>query len=193
VQPGVLARACDTVTPQPVAAVVAAVDVPVEALVDGILLVVLCDEVRDPGNLGAIIRTAEAAGTGAVLCGAGTVDVYNPKTVRASAGALFHLPVVIDVDGDAALDECRRRGLRCWGAAARGGQDYTTADLAVPTALVVGNEARGMRPSLAARLDGMLTIPMAGTAESLNVGAAVAVLCFEASRQRRLHYDGTER
>lgn len=193
VQPGVLARACDTPAPQPVAAIVAAVDVPMVALAPPLDLLVICDEVRDPGNVGAIMRTAGAAGAGAVVCSAGSVDVYNPKTVRASAGALFHLPVVIDVDTEVALDEAGRRGLRRWATAARGGDDYARADLSGPTALVVGNEAHGLRSSLTGRVDGTLSIPIAGAAESLNVAAAAAILCFEARRQRRLGRPGTDR
>jgi TrmH family RNA methyltransferase len=191
-QPGVLARACDTLSAQPLAAVVAAIDVPMDDLSRSVDLAVICDEVRDPGNVGAIIRTAGAAGAGAVVCSVGSVDVYNPKTVRSSAGALFHLPVVIDVDTEVALDEAARRGLWRWATVARGGTDYAATDLARPTVLVVGNEAHGLRASLAARLDGTLTVPMAGPAESLNVAAAAAVLCFEARRQRRRSARGTD-
>ena len=149
-QPGVLARACDTVTPQPVAAIVGTVDVGLAELGQRRPdLVVVCVDVRDPGNLGTIIRSAGAAGAGAVVCCAGSVDLFNPKTVRASAGMLFHLPVVAAGDPVEVLDELGRWGLRRWGTAARGGCDYVDADLTAPTALVLGNEAHGLAASLA--------------------------------------------
>jgi RNA methyltransferase, TrmH family len=185
-QPGVLARASGTVTPQPVAATVGLIDVDLEAVAASEpTLVVVCAEVRDPGNLGTIVRSAGAAGAGAVVCCAGSVDIYNPKSVRASAGVLFRLPVVAGPDERDVLDEMGRWGLRRWATAAEGGTEYTTADLAQPTALVFGNESHGLSPALASRIDGTLTIPMAAGAESLNVAAAASVLCFEAARQRR--------
>jgi TrmH family RNA methyltransferase len=110
--------------------------------------------------------------------------VFNPKTVRASAGALFHVSVVAGGHPDAVLDELGRAGLRRLGTAARGGVRYTDADMTGPVAIVLGNEAHGLSGEVASRLDGLLTIPMAGRAESLNVGMAAAVICFEAARQR---------
>ena len=190
-QPGVLARACDTVTPQPVAATVRMVDVDLAALAaTNPDLIVVCVDVRDPGNLGTILRSVGAAGAGAVVCCAGSVDVYNPKTIRSTAGMLFHVPVVAGADAEKVLDEVGRWGLRRWGTAVTGGCDYTDVDLAAPVALVLGNESRGLPDAFASQLDGRLTIPMAAAAESLNVATAGAVLCFEAARQRR---DGASR
>jgi TrmH family RNA methyltransferase len=182
--PGVMGRVADTVTPQPVMAVVPYVDVPLVALQQPSFLVV-CVDLRDPGNAGTVLRSAEAAGADGVICCVGAVDVYNPKTVRASAGALFQVPVVVGGDPVSVLEAVSQRGLRTLGATPRGGTDYTTADLAAPFALVVGNEAHGLPPEAEAVLDGHLTVPMTGRAESLNVGMATAVLCFEAARQRR--------
>jgi TrmH family RNA methyltransferase len=184
---GVLARVAGTVTPQPLLAVGAQVDVPLDRLRQRRAdLVVVCVDVRDPGNAGTVLRSAEGAGAGGVVCCDGSVDLYNPKTVRASAGALFHVPVVAGGDPAAVLDELGRWGLRRLGAAAHGGQPYSEADLARPVALVFGNEAHGLAEPLSAGLDGLVTIPMAGRGESINVGMAAAVLCFEAARQRRL-------
>jgi RNA methyltransferase, TrmH family len=186
-EPGVLARVADTVTPQPVLAIVPQIDVPLARLdALGTDLVIVCVEVRDPGNAGTVLRSAEAAGAGGVVCCDGSVDVFNPKTVRASAGALFHLPVVSGGDPVEVLDQLGRWGLRRLGTASRGGEDYDVTDLSGPLALVVGNEAHGLPADLDAVTDGVVTIPMAGRAESLNVGMAAAVLCFEAARQRRL-------
>jgi TrmH family RNA methyltransferase len=183
--PGVLERVAGTVTPQPVIAVVPAIDVPLDQLREA-GLVVVCVDVRDPGNAGTVLRSAEAAGAGAVVFCNGSVDVYNPKTVRASAGSLFHVPVVAGVDVRDALRQLGAWGLRRLATAAGRGEDYTTVDLVAPTALVLGNEASGVPDDLAAAglLDGEVTIPMTGRSESLNVGMAAAVLCFEAARQR---------
>jgi TrmH family RNA methyltransferase len=184
--PGVLERVAGTVSPQPVLAVVGDTTVTLEALGAGHpTLVVVCADVRDPGNAGTLLRSAEAAGAGGVVFCEGSVDVTNPKTVRASAGALFHLPVVAGGPAADVLEAVAGWGLRRYGTAARRGVAYTDADLAAPVALVVGNEATGIPAALHDLVDEWVTIPMAGRAESLNVGTAAAVICFEAARQRR--------
>jgi TrmH family RNA methyltransferase len=173
---GVLERVADTVTPQPVLAVCRAVDVPLAAIADA-SFVVVCIDVQDPGNAGTILRSAEAAGAGAVVFGGSSVDPFNPKTVRASAGSLFHVPVVVHPDP---LGHLTQRRL---GTIARDGAPIEAVDLTVPVAVVLGNEAHGL-PAGAA-IDEWVTIPMVGRSESLNVGMAAAVLCFEVARQRR--------
>lgn len=182
--PGVMEHVADTVTPQPIMAVGAMVDVPLSDA-QGATLVVVCVDVRDPGNAGTVLRSAEAAGAGAVILCDGSVDIYNPKTVRASAGALFHVPVVVGGDPVEVLGNVGGWNLQRLGTAARGGDDYATVDLAAPVAIVLGNEAHGLPEAVLGHLDGLVTIPMAGRSESLNVGMAAAVLCFEAARQRR--------
>lgn len=182
--PGVLEKVADTVTPQPVLAIVPYVDVALPALQDADLLVILVD-VRDPGNAGTVLRSAEAAGAAGVVCCRGSVDIFNPKTVRASAGSLFHVPVVVGGDAVQVLEQVGGWGLRRLGAAAHAGSDYTATNLCQPVAFVMGNEANGLPAAVTAALDGMVTIPMVGRSESLNVGMATAVLCFEAARQRR--------
>jgi TrmH family RNA methyltransferase len=185
--PGVLERVADTVTPQPVLAVAPYVDIALQAALassDGLILV--CVDVRDPGNAGTVLRTAEAAGVSAVvLCGE-SVDVYNPKTVRASAGSLFHVDVVVEGDPHHVLKEMGELGLRRLATAAHGGRPYDQLDLTAPTAVVLGNEAHGLPADLADAVDEIASIPMAGRGGSLNVGMAAAVLCFEAARQRRV-------
>jgi RNA methyltransferase, TrmH family len=189
-EPGILPRVADTVTPQPILAVVSTVDVGLDALPPALggtpPLVVVCVDVRDPGNAGSVLRSAEAAGVDGVVFCEGSVDLYNPKTVRASAGALFHVPVVVGGSPAEVLGELGRSGLHRLGTVARDGQDYTAVDLRRPTALVFGNEANGLPEDIDGLLDGALTIPMTGKAESLNVGIAAAVVCFEAARQRRV-------
>ncbi|HVF31524.1 MAG TPA: RNA methyltransferase [Acidimicrobiales bacterium] len=182
--PGVIERIADTVTPQPLMAVVSFVDRPLAALAEADLLVVAVD-VRDPGNAGTVLRSAEAAGAGGLLFCDGSVDVYNPKTVRASAGSLFHVPVVAGGDAVQVLREMASWGVRRLATSSAGGRDYAQLDLTGPVAFVLGNEATGLPPEVEGLVDERVTIPMAGRSESLNVGMAAAVLCFETARQRR--------
>jgi TrmH family RNA methyltransferase len=184
---GVLERVAGTVTPQPVLAIVGMVDIDLGALAAPATdprPVVVCADVRDPGNLGTVLRSAEAAGTAGVVCCDGTVDAYNPKSVRASAGALFHVPLVVGGDPAQVLDVLRASGRCAIGAAARRGAAYTDQDLS-RSALVIGNESNGVPPELDEHMDGFVHIPMEGRSESLNVGMACTALCFEAARQRR--------
>jgi len=183
-EPGVLQRVAGTVTPQPVLAIVGMEETALADLT-GAGPVIVCVDVRDPGNLGTVLRSAEASGAAGVVCCDGTVDVYNPKCVRASAGALFHVGVVSGGTPVAVLEELAAAGRCRLGSAIGAGTGYEDADLAAPLALVLGNEARGLPADLAPWLDGVVTIPMEGRSESLNVGMACAVLCFEAARQRR--------
>jgi RNA methyltransferase, TrmH family len=182
--PGVLERVASTVTPQPVMAVMAMLDVPLDR-VAGSRLLVVCADVRDPGNAGTVLRSADAAGVDAVVFCGETVDPYNSKTVRASAGSLFHIPLSVGGEAAATLDSLAAMGFRRLGASVRDGEDYASIPWDVPTALVFGNEASGLPSELGSHLDAMVHIPMAGRAESLNVGVACAVLCFEALRRRR--------
>jgi RNA methyltransferase, TrmH family len=181
--PGVLERVADVATPQGVVAVAPAVDVTVDA-VRACTLVVICSGVADPGNLGTVLRSAEAAGAGAVICCDGTVDVSSPKCVRASAGALFHLKVVAGGAAVEVLEEVGSWGMRRLGTRSRGGTPHYQADLRGSTALLLGNEAHGLPAHVEPLLDGVITIPIVGRADSLNVGMAAAVICFEAARQR---------
>ncbi len=206
---GVMGRVADTVTPQPVCAVVGFVDIALEQLAGehracGQLVVgqpagrqpaagepaaaaiCVCVDVRDPGNLGALVRVADAAGAGAVVACAGSADLYSPKTVRASAGSLFHLPVVTGGEPAAVLAQLAAAGYRRLGTVAGRGSDYATEDLSGKIALVFGNEANGLDDVLEPLLDGLLTVPMAGQAESLNVAMTATVLCFEIARRRRV-------
>lgn len=182
--PGVMELVAGTVTPQPVIAVAPFVDVAL-AEIERATLIVVCVDVRDPGNAGTVLRSAESSGAGGVVCCDGSVDLYNPKTVRASAGSLFHVPVVAGGQPVEVLQRIGTWGHQRLGTTSRGGLDYLQADLTRPTALVLGNEASGLPAAFDEVLDGSLTIPMAGRGDSLNVGMAAAVLCFEAARQRR--------
>ena len=147
--------------------------------------VLVAVSVADPGNAGTLLRCAEAAGAAGVIFAGAGADPYGPKAVRASAGSVFRLPPRLADDPAAALEDLRGRGLRTLGAAAGRGLPYDRADLGGPLALVVGSESHGLPESLSGRIDGWVHVPLGGQAESLNVGAAAAVLCFEIQRRRR--------
>jgi TrmH family RNA methyltransferase len=185
-----LATLADTVTPQGVLAVCGVVDVPLaEALTGAPRLVVLCDAVRDPGNLGTVIRCADAFGADAVLVSADSVDLYNPKTVRASTGSLFHLPVAVEVDLAAAVQRARELGLAVHGADGAGPvsvDDLAAAgQLSRPVLWVLGNEAWGLPPEHVALLDSLVALPMYGRAESLNLSTAAAVFLYATATAQR--------
>ncbi|MHB8172405.1 MAG: TrmH family RNA methyltransferase [Thermincolia bacterium] len=145
-------------------------------------LVLLVDGVQDPGNLGTIIRTADAAGAKAVLVGDGTVDIYNPKTLRSTMGSLFHLPV-IRVKAPEVLVMMKEQGWRVAVADVQGKEEWFQADFSKPTVVVVGNEVRGPGEEILELSDVRLRITMPGKAESLNVAIATGVLLFEYIRQ----------
>jgi TrmH family RNA methyltransferase len=142
--------------------------------------VVVADKISDPGNLGTILRSAEAAGASAVMLTSGTVDAFSPKVVRASAGAIFNIPVFESVT----LEEVASLGFETWGSSSHQldkSVDFNVADLSGRVAIVLGNEAHGL--SMNTKLDGWLTIQHAGRSESLNVAMAATLLCFEVKRQ----------
>jgi TrmH family RNA methyltransferase len=151
------------------------------------LLAVLAN-VRDPGNAGTVLRTADAAGAAAVIFSDASVDPYNGKCVRASAGSLFHLPVVAGARLDEAASALRAAGVRILAADARGGRsldELSPCELAAPTAWVIGNEAWGLPPGLLALADDRVAVPIYGKAESLNLAAAAAVCLYASARAQR--------
>lgn len=189
--PGIMERVADAVSPQPVCAVVGALALGLDEMLARPAasaekaLVLVCVDVRDPGNLGAVLRIAGATAVAGVICCAGTVDPFNPKVVRASAGAVFRVPVVADVKPVEALGRLGALGYRLWATVPREGTDYAVAELDGRTALVLGNEGAGLPVDVVARLDGAVTIPMEAGTESLNVAMTAAVFCFDAARRRR--------
>lgn len=184
VEDRVLSPILDPRNPAPVAAVVSAPHWSVDALaVDGPLLVAV--ELRDPGNLGTIIRTAEAAGCGGVVITGSTVDPLNPKVVRASAGSILRVPVVEIADVESCLRNLRDQGRQVVATVVdQTAEVYDRVDLRT-AAIVMGNEPRGLGDGVLALADEAVTIPMENGVESLNVAAAAAVMAFESSRQRR--------
>lgn len=171
----------DTRTPQAAFATVRRTPSDLSVLTAATLAAV-CVQVNDPGNAGTLIRSAAAAGAQALGLGAGSVDAYNPKVVRASAGACFAISTVEGLEAVDMLDALGEAGVVRLGAVAHFGPPPEAYDLTQPTAFVLGHETRGLGAALP--LDGSVSIPMAGT-ESLNVAMAGTVLLFEAARQRR--------
>jgi TrmH family RNA methyltransferase len=183
VAPSVIRHLTSAVTPQGVVAVARFVDVAVDDF-PGTGLVPVLASVRDPGNAGAILRSADAAGAAGVVFTRDSVDVYNPKSVRASAGSLFHLPVARDVSVEETVGNLRERGARVLAAASDGEVPMDRADFTGSVALMLGNEAWGLPDEVRALADATVRVPIHGSAESLNLAAAATLLMFEASRQR---------
>jgi RNA methyltransferase, TrmH family len=176
--PAVMAAASSTETPPGLLAVV---PLPVLALPAALRLALVLDGLRDPGNLGTLLRTADAAGVEAVFLAPGTVDAYNSKVVRGAMGAHFHLPILAPAwDALAA----RLAGLALWLAEARVGVSYQQVDWRPPSALIIGAEAAGPSPAARGLGASPVSIPMPGLAESLNAAVAGGIILFEAARQR---------
>jgi len=192
----VMDELAQTVTPQGLLAICRFVDVPLaEITAPGTpRLVALLANVRDPGNAGTVLRTADAAGAHAVVFADTSVDPYNGKCVRASAGSLFHLPVVAGARLEDAVATLRESGLRIVAADGRAGRPLddpgVQARLAGPTAWMFGNEAWGLPPELVALADEPVAVPIYGRAESLNLAAAAAVCLYASARVQRVQSEG---
>jgi TrmH family RNA methyltransferase len=177
VSEGVLAACAGTQTPQGVIAAV-----PFVQIQPRLGLILILDRLRDPGNLGTILRSAEAAGIGQVVLTPGSVDPYNPKVVRGAMGAHFRLPVA-SLDWPAIIE--RLTGRAVWLADATGETPYDSVDWRRPSALIVGGETTGASPEASGIATGGVSIPMAEGTESINAAMAATVLLFEAARQNR--------
>ncbi|MCD5343440.1 RNA methyltransferase [Arthrobacter sp. AK04] len=201
----VLAAMADTVNPQGIIAVCRFLDVALQEVLDAgpRLIAVLC-QVRDPGNAGTVLRAADSAGADAVILTASSVDIYNPKAVRSTAGSLFHLPVVLGADVDELAAACRARGIGVLAADGYGTLNLDTLQdenarrrltgegpeseyaLEQPTAWLFGNEAQGLSEEELALADHRVAVPVYGSAESLNLGTA-ATVCLYASARSQHH------
>ncbi|HEX4698252.1 MAG TPA: RNA methyltransferase [Actinomycetes bacterium] len=184
-----------TVTPQGLVAVCGVIDVPLpDLLVTAPRLVAVLAHVRDPGNAGTVLRAADAAGAGGVVLTGDSVDPYNGKCVRASAGSLFHLPVVVGRDAADELPALRAAGLRVLAADGHADTDLDEATdsglLDGPTAWVFGNEAWGLPPDTRALADRVVRVPIHGRAESLNLATAAAVCLYASARAHRAQPSG---
>jgi TrmH family RNA methyltransferase len=148
-------------------------------------LLLILEDVRDPGNLGTIFRTAEAAGATGILMSRGTVDLFNPKVVRATMSAIFRMPFAEIGDLPADLQRLREQGIRSYAAHLGGKRAYDALPLTGGSAFLIGNEGNGLSAEITEAADEKIIIPMSGGAESLNAAMAAGILLFEASRQRR--------
>jgi len=175
----VIKAVSDTNSPQGVVAIARWPELPIRSP----HLVVICDEIQDPGNLGTIIRSADAVGVDAIYCSIGSVDAYAPKTVRASMGSIMRVPIRTDMTWDVIVTQLP--GVTMY--AADGGstsQPHTAIDWRQPSALIVGNEARGLGTDARSATNHFVRIPMRPGIESLNAAMATTVVLFEAQRQR---------
>lgn len=182
----IFARMSDTQTPQGILCVVRRPLYSLEQLlqVEKPLLMVL-EDIQDPGNLGTIIRTGEAAGITGVIMSADTVDVFNPKTIRATMGSIFRMPFLCVENLGETIELLRQRKIHTYAAHLDGEAWYDDFSFGEPTAFLVGNEGNGLTGETAAQAEHRLKIPMEGSVESLNAAVAASLLMYEAYRQRR--------
>ena len=188
-----LDSALATETPQPIAALVEPPEWTWAHLLGarpkGAELVVVLAGIQDPGNLGTILRSAEAFGAAGVVSLPGTVSAWNPKAVRASAGSVFRVPLLAASEREC-LEELHEAGLKVLATTVHAAQPAELVDMAGPVALIIGNEGSGVADELAAKADARVTIPCPGPVESLNAAVAASVLLYEAARQRATRSGG---
>ena len=149
------------------------------------MLFIILEDIQDPGNLGTIFRTAEAAGADGVIMSSWTADIYNPKTIRSTMGSVYRVPFFHVDQMEEAVRRLQKAGVAVYAAHLGGTAAYDACDYQKSTAFLIGNEAKGLREETAACADARITIPMAGKVESLNAAVASSILLFEAARQRR--------
>lgn len=190
----VFARMSDTQSPQGVLAVLKQPEYTLEQILDGgkkAPLLLLLEHLQDPGNLGTILRSAEGAGVSGVILSADSVDLFNPKVVRSTMGAIFRLPFFYAENFSQTICEIKKKGIRIFAADLEGSRDYDLEDYTAPSAFLIGNESRGLSEEAKALADRRIFIPMEGKLESLNAAVSAAVLVYEGARQRRRARDLT--
>ncbi len=186
VSPQVMEKMSDTSTNQGILALLSWPEYDWQKLLtgaDGIYLVL--EDLQDPGNLGTIFRTAEGAGVSGIILTKETVDIYNPKTIRATMGSIYRVPFLYADTAAEAIKRLQERGILVYAAHLRGTRSYDLFDYTGGSAFIIGYEGNGMRKETAAMADSYVRIPMAGQLESLNAAVAAAILMYEAARQRR--------
>lgn len=145
---------------------------------------VICDSIQDPGNLGTIIRTCAAVEVSAVILTGLSVDIFNPKTVRSSSGAIFHIPIVICKDAISLLKKLEKNKIKVYCAESHGGENIFNISLTDPFAIVIGNEGKGIQPNIKDYCQKIITIPLNSNIESLNAAISCAIILFESYRQK---------
>ncbi len=175
----------DTLTPQGILCVVKRPEYNIEELLskENPMIVVL-ENLQDPGNLGTIVRTGEGAGVTGVIMSSGTVDIYNPKTIRATMGSIYRVPFVYAEDLQDVIAKLKEKGIRSYAAHLQGEKYYDSFSFREGCAFLIGNEGNGLSRELADSADSYLKIPMEGRVESLNAAIATSLLMYEAHRQR---------
>ena len=182
----VMKKMSDTMTPQGILTVVRTYEYSLDDILDAGKLFVLADGLQDPGNLGTIFRTAEAAGAAGVILSGDSVSIYNPKSIRSTMGTLFRMPFVYVDDLPDTILKIKEHGIRVYASHLKGAVNYLEPDYTAPTAFVIGNEGAGVSEDVVKASDGSIFIPMEGEVESLNAAVAASVLLFEAHRQNHL-------
>ena len=181
----VFMRMADTQTPQGIMAVVRMKDSSISDMLTDNPLLILVENLQDPGNLGTILRTAEGAGVTGILMDRECVDIYNPKTIRSTMGSVYRMPFVYVEDLGKGIQDLKDKGITTYAAHLEGKHSYDEENLTNPCAFLIGNEGNGLRREIADMADCYIKIPMLGQVESLNAAIASSVLMFEAARQRR--------
>lgn len=185
----VFAKMSDTMTPQGILCLVRQFHYELKEILEERIkehaLFIILEDIQDPGNLGTIFRTAEAAGADGVIMSRQTVDVYNPKTIRSTMGSVYRVPFLYVEDIASIIKVLQEKGICVYAAHLDGKAFYETIDYRTGTAFLVGNEAKGLREETAAGADALIRIPMEGQVESLNAAVASSILLYEAHRQRK--------
>ena len=179
-------RMSQTQTPQGIMAVVRMKDNSLSDMLLGNPLLILVENLQDPGNLGTIIRMGEGAGVTGVIMSPNTVDIYNPKTIRSTMGSIFREPFIYVQDFGEAVSECQKSGVKVYAAHLDGKNTYLGEDYSTPTAFLIGNEGNGLTDDITKQADTLIRIPMEGEVESLNAAIACTILTYEAVRQRNV-------
>jgi TrmH family RNA methyltransferase len=182
----VFAQMSDTKTPQGILAVVRQFHYTEEEILDGRKkLILLIENLQDPGNLGTIIRTGEGAGITGIVMNRATVDIYNPKVIRSTMGAVFRVPFLYTDSLEKMAEKMKKKNITIYAAHLGGREYYDEEDYREDVAFMIGNEGNGLTEEVAKKADRYIKIPMEGRVESLNAAVAASILMYEAYRQRR--------
>lgn len=178
----VFRKASDTETPQGIMVVLKRLEYSLSDICGGCVLVL--EDIQDPGNLGTMIRTGEGAGISGVLMSRGTVDIYNPKTIRSTMGSMFRVPFVYSENLESDIEALKKKGYVVCAAHLKGTEDFSSVKYPLQTAFMIGNEGNGLKDETASLADKYIRIPMGGKLESLNAAVAAALLMYETRRSK---------
>ncbi len=182
----IFTKMSDTQTPQGILTVLRQPEYTLESMLDAETpLLIVLENLQDPGNLGTILRTGEGAGITGVIMSKQTVDIFNPKVIRSTMGSVYRVPFVYVEDLQEVLEQMHQKGIHTYAAHLKGETYYDSFSFREPTAFLIGNEGNGLSDAISEAADSYLKIPMEGRVESLNAGVAAALLMYEAHRQRR--------